>query len=191
MGLDNSVRIVIGGDCNKNDRAENDYYGTPPEAVEMLLDLETFDNNIWECACGEGNISKVLEGKGYNVKSSDLIDRGFGTGGVDFLAYDGTWHGDIITNPPYYLADQFIAKAIDIIQPGHKVCMFLKLQFLEGVKRKQLWAKYPLSRIYVSSGRLNCYKRGVKPLYKRGAICFAWYIWEKGYSGETILRLFN
>lgn len=66
----------------KEDREEHDYYATEPKATELLMQLEKFNHNIWECACGEGHISKVLEKYGYNVRSTDLIDRGFGRGGV-------------------------------------------------------------------------------------------------------------
>lgn len=69
----------------KTEREEHDYYATEPKATELLMGLEKFDHNIWECACGEGHISKVLEKHGYAVKSTDLIDRGFGEGGVRFL----------------------------------------------------------------------------------------------------------
>lgn len=63
------------------EREINDYYATEPKALELLLDIETFDKNVWECACGEGHLSKVLEARGYNVRSTDLIDRGYGEGG--------------------------------------------------------------------------------------------------------------
>ena len=81
-----------------NPRAEHDYYATDPRAVRLLLEMETFSDKIWECACGEGHISKVLEQNGYEVLSTDLIDRGYGTGGVDFLTSDCIFDGDIITN---------------------------------------------------------------------------------------------
>ena len=63
------------------DREENDYYATDPTAVKLLLQMETFNHNIWECACGEGHISEVLKGEGYEVRSTDLIDRGYAEGG--------------------------------------------------------------------------------------------------------------
>lgn len=69
-------------------------------------------NQIWECACGEGHLSKVLENRGYKVYSTDLIDRGFGDGNIDFLKYDGKKiHCDILTNPPYKYAKEFVKKS--------------------------------------------------------------------------------
>lgn len=51
--------------------------------------------------------------------------------------------GDIITNPPYGLATEFAEHAMNIITDGHKVAMFLKIQFLETQKRYELFKKYP------------------------------------------------
>jgi len=73
----------------KEDREENDYYATEPKAIELLLEREKFSTNIWEPACGEGHISKVLLSHGHQVFSTDLIYRGYGCGGIDFLKAEG------------------------------------------------------------------------------------------------------
>ena len=73
----------------KEERQKEDYYATDPKAVEKLLEVETFNKNIWENACGEGNISKVLKQNNYNVYSTDLIDRGYQDKLVDFLLNKG------------------------------------------------------------------------------------------------------
>lgn len=195
-GNANSVYKTLGvtNDPNKV-REQNDYYATDPEAVRMLLELEEFDKNIWEVSCGEGHLSKEMEKMGYNVKSSDLIDRGYGEVGVDFLSSDIVeWNGDIITNPPYKHAQDFIEKSLEIIPNGNKVAMFLKVQFLESKKRKEMFLKHPPKYVYVSSSRILCAKNGDFEGMKRGGgsvVAYAWFIWEKGYNGETILRWFN
>lgn len=127
----------------KEDREENDFYATQPIAAEWLIKLENLDNNIWECACGQGHLGKVFEEHGYNVLATDLIDRGYGQGGVDFLKSDGLFIGDIVTNPPYKYAQQFIEHALSLIPDGYKVCMFLKVQFLEGKTRRKLYTNCP------------------------------------------------
>ena len=63
---------------------------------------------------------------------------------------------DIITNPPYKIAKEFVEHALEVITEGHKVAMFLKLTFLESKKRRELFEKYPPKVIYVSSSRLQC-----------------------------------
>lgn len=151
-------------------------------------------NPIWECACGEGHLSERLKQYGYNVYSSDLIDRGYGEGGVDFLTDNRLWHGDIITNPPYKYAKEFVEHALDIVDDGCKVIMFLKLQFLEGKARKELYKKYPLKSLMVSSSRILCAKNGEFEKMKAGggsAVAYGWYIWEKGYGGETTIKWIN
>lgn len=126
-----------------HEREENDYYATEPLATEWLCRLETFNHNILEPSCGEGNISEVLKSHGYNVINRDIIDRGYGEV-ADFLSDDNTYFdGDIITNPPYKYAQEFVEKALAIIPDGHKVAMFLKLTFLEGKSRKELFKNTP------------------------------------------------
>jgi hypothetical protein len=176
----------------QNEREENDYYATEPKALELLLELETFAPNVWECACGEGHLSEVLMNQGYNVISSDLIDRGYGYAGVDFLETTKPFDGDIITNPPYKFAKEFVEHALEIVTEGHKVVMFLKVQFLEGKARRKMFEKYPPKKIYVSSGRLVCALNGdFEKSAKSNAVSYAWFIWEKGFTGDTIVRWFN
>ena len=169
----------------------NDYYATEPRAVVLLLNREQFAPHIWEPACGEGHISKMLESRGYHVRSTDLIDRGYGTGGVDFLAHAGadSWDGDIITNPPYKYAKEFVQQAMHVVRPGQKVAMLLKLTFLEGQSRRELFQAYPPRVIYVSSGRLECGKNGV--FTGTSAVAYCWIVWQKGYTGTTQLKWIN
>lgn len=170
------------------DREQNDYYATDPIAAEWLMKLENLDKNIWECACGEGHLSKVFIRGGYNVKSTDLVDRGFGNGDIDFLKQTETFDGDIITNPPYKFAQEFIEHALDLLPTGKKVCMFLKVQFLEGKSRRKLYEQNPPKTIWVSSSRIRCGKNGE---FKESMVAYAWYVWEKGYTGQTTIKWFN
>ena len=115
-----------------HDRADNDYYATEPAATDWLVRIEKFRGPILEPSCGEGHISRQLIKAGYTVVSRDLANRGYGEV-ADFLSPDNTlWDGDIVTNPPYSFAQQFVEKALSIIPDGRKVAMFLKLTFLEG-----------------------------------------------------------
>lgn len=194
-GNSNSIYRTLGASNHTDKERQNeDYYATDPKAAKLLLELETFDN-IWECACGEGHLSKVFEEAGYKVRSSDLIDRGYGEVGVDFLSDDNkSWEGDIITNPPYKFAQEFIEKALSIIPDGSKVAMFLKIQFLEGKGRKKLFTTQPPKTVYVSSSRLLCAKNAeFEEMIAGGgsAVAYAWYIWEKGFKGTTELKWFN
>src|ERR1700674_2084634 len=109
-------------------RVPFDFYATPPEATRALLSVEDFDGPIWEPACGQGAISRVLVNAGYTVVSTDLIDRGYGTAGIDFLRETTSRAKHIITNPPYGggVADKFIDRALALTcQTGGKVAMLL------------------------------------------------------------------
>lgn len=174
-------------------RQTDDYYATDPKAMELLLEVETFSPLIWECACGEGHLSKVLEKHGYEVISSDLVYRGFGEPqSFDFLKdMRKGFCGDIITNPPYKYALEFIEQALNIVQPGRKVAMFLKLTFLEGQKRKELFLHNPPKYIYVSSSRLKCAPNGDFDNCPSSAVAYAWYVWEKGFVGDPRVRWIN
>jgi hypothetical protein len=192
-GDSNSVFKTLGSSHHtEEDREENDFYATDPSAVFALLGLEKFSPKIWECACGQGHLSKEIELAGYETRSSDLIDRGYGESGVNFLSEKIThWDGDIITNPPYKYAKEFIIKALSIIPEGKKVAMFLKVQFLEGKGRRDLFKAYPPRIVYVSSSRIMCAQNGVFDGRQSSAVAYAWFVWEKGYSGDTVLRWFN
>lgn len=131
------------------DREINDFYATEPKALELLLEKETFSKDVWECACGNGHLSKVLEKHGYNVKSTDLIQREYGIGGGRFPAMPGKWNGDIITNPPYKYAQEFVEKATELITDGHKIAMFLKIQFLDSKVRRKMFEILPPKYVYV------------------------------------------
>ncbi|MCL2682231.1 MAG: hypothetical protein FWE63_01940 [Bacteroidales bacterium] len=172
-------------------REQHDYYATEPLAAEWLIKLETLSPSIWECAAGEKHISNVFENAGYNVWSTDLIDRGAGCEVLDFLQTTKTWDGDIITNPPYKHAQKFVEHALSLIPDGRKVCMFLKVLFLESQSRKELFEKYPPKTVWVSSKRLHCAKNGDFTFSEKSAMAYAWFVWEKGFCADTTVKWFN
>ena len=143
--------------------------------------------------CGSGHLSKRLKEHGYKVYNSDIIDRGYEDFNqvLDFLNFDGTYQGDIITNPPYKYCSEFIKKSLDVVNDGHKVAMFLKLQTLEGQKRYQeIFSITPPKSVYVFVKRVACGKNG-KFDSGSSAVCYAWFVWEKGWKGDTTLKWIN
>jgi hypothetical protein len=184
----NSV-LIQNGISRTAIREENDYYATDPKAIDYLLRYEVFDKNIWECACGEGNLSEALKEYGYNVFSTDLIDRGYPDDIIDFLKTDIKFSGDIITNPPFKHATEFINKALEVIPYGNKVAMFMKLTYLSGKKRyNEIYSKFPPYKVYVFTGRIACSKNNLPEGFKGNAMDYAWFIWEKGKLGPTELK---
>ena len=190
--VSNTMRTLGTSTHAIEDREINDYYATDPIAGELLLQLEPQLNNIWECACGEGHLAEVFEQAGKLGFATDIINRGYGHDTFDFLqSLTQIYNGDIVTNPPFKYAQQFIEKALDIISYDRYVCMFLKLQFLKGKTRKEMFEKYPPIRVWVSSSRITCAKNGKFDEYPSSAVCYAWFIWKKGYKGTTELKWFN
>ena len=178
----------------KKERPHEDYYATPPIAVEKLLEVEKFNHYIWEPACGEGHVSEVLKKHGYDVISTDLIDRGYSEyEPFDFLQCDETdLREDIITNPTYKYALEFVDKALNSINNGHKVAMLLRIQFLETKKRCEFFKENPPRKVWVFADRIACAPNGnFDEIYDsktnrfKSAVCNAWFVWEKGYKGPT------
>lgn len=157
-----------------HERGHMDYYATEPKAVKYLLELEKFDGDIWECACGEGSLSEEIKKYGYKVFSTDIVDRKYGDKIVDFLAMDNTETDmNLITNPPYAYADDFIVKGMEILKEGKKLALFMPIRYLEGKKRKKIFAAYPPKVVYVSSSRLACAINGDFANMKGSAVSYA------------------
>lgn len=186
--------VQLGASSHSDKEREiNDYYATDPKALEILLERLKQDNielstDIWEPACGEGHLSKVLLNNWYDVYSTDLVDRGFGEPYVDFLKTKIDWGGDILTNPPYKYAKEFVEHSMELLQNDRYCIMFLKIQFLEGQERRKMFEKYPPKYVYVNSTRQCCAMNGEFEKYNATALCYCWFIWQKGFNGEPIIR---
>ncbi|HEL0567380.1 TPA: NAD(P)-dependent oxidoreductase, partial [Streptococcus equi subsp. zooepidemicus] len=96
-----------------------DFYATDKRAIVELLNREEFNKTVYEPACGQGHIGKVLEEYGYDVKATDICYRGYGDKNeLDFFTVKENLL-DIVTNPPYFCANQFLRHALEISK--HKV----------------------------------------------------------------------
>lgn len=182
------IDFVSNGTKKYQLRQANNYYVAHPSATQDILNVEKFANDILEPFCGEGIMAEVMKKNGYSVEAYDIIDRGYGKVG-DFFKVDypeGKY--DIVTNPPY---DPGLN---DIIKRCYKLCrkkvaMLLPVNYLSGLQRlEDIYKVIPPKVVYVYAnniviGRNGDYSRAVG--YK---INYAWYVWEKGYEGETFVR---
>lgn len=185
-----NIKTMGASNHSNTQRQSDDFYATEPKAVNLLLGLEKFEGSIWECACGAGHLSKEMKRLGYEVLSTDLVYRGYGLGDIDFLKIKMKSQSNIITNPPYKYANEFILKGMDILEKGKKLALFLPIRYLEGKERKLLFQKFPPKTVWVSSSRLKCAPNG--EFNKEGSsVSYAWFVWQKGYSGQTQLKWFN
>lgn len=165
-----------------------DFFPTPRWATFALIENEKFSGEIWESACGDGTMSRVLEKTGQPVRSSDLYDRGFGLAGVDFLTARSS-ADNIVTNPPYNCAEGFVASGVKLAT--RKFALLLRLAFLEGANRANtIFAITPPSRVWVFSERITFYPSGVEPKGS-GTTAYAWFVWDKEAPGQTELKWFK
>lgn len=188
----------LAGGTPKNERVENDYYATDPVAVKKLLTAYSgIDGLILEPCVGQGHIANTIKDFYKNSReiiALDIVDRGYpDTIVTDFLTWESLQKFDsIITNPPYSLAKEFVEKGMTLLNNDGVMAMFLKIQFLEGSKRKEMFEKYPPKYIYVFRNRMATWNNGEPkdPDGKRWAttMCHAWFIWENGSTSEPIVR---
>lgn len=196
IGNKNSIYSPLGASNHSDyERSENDFYATSPKAIDDLLKILGSDLScsVWEIACGNGHLSKRLKELRPDLKiyNSDIIKRDFECREINFLNYDNpnSFDGDIITNPPYKYAREFVEKSIETVTTGHFVCMFLKLTFLEGQRRKEMFKKFPPKIVAVYSRRMQVARNGESKMFKKSsAICYAWFIWQKGSINVPIIK---
>lgn len=162
-----------------------DFFPTPEWATYALIDNENFVGDIWESACGDGSMSRVLEQTGCSVISSDLYERGYGESGHDFLTTTRRAE-NIITNPPYNAAEGFVKRGVE--HANKKFALLLRLAFLEGANRANtIFSESPPSRVWVFSERITFYPAGVKPKGS-GTTAYAWFVWDKDAPKRTELK---
>lgn len=161
-----------------------DFYPTPAWATHVLIDNEKFVGDIWECACGDGSMSTVLEKTGNRVFSSDLFDRGYGQPGIDFTKYNKAFD-NIITNPPFHSAEEFVHSGRR--NAKKKFAFLLRLAFLESSRRQQsIFSEFPPARVWVFSERITFYPKGA--IRKgSGTTAYAWFVWDRDHQGPTEL----
>ena len=201
-GNRNSVFKTLGaGNHTNKERQNEDFYATDPVATEWLLKLENIHDVVIDNSVGEGDLMFPIIKSGRKVIGFDIVNRfsqhpGFEFRNENWLEFNPNKliNADVIFNPPYKLAQEFVEHSINLVEEGRKVCAFLKLQFLEGKKRKELFEKYPPKIVYVSSSRILCAKNAdFTGMREAGgsAVAYCWYVWEKGYKGETLIKWFN
>lgn len=175
---------------HKNENKEG-FYATPPRGTRALLSVEKFEGAIWECACGNGTMAEVLkEGRRARVIATDLYDRGYGETGIDFLLQTRSRAPNIVTNPPFKLAEKFLYKALDLA--NGKIAFLCRLAWLEGQTRRTMFETTPLARVWIFSKRLPTLRDGEIQYFQNdkeggGMVAFAWYIWDRSHKGPPVI----
>lgn len=199
-GNGNSIFKTLGASNHtEKERETDDFYATDPVAIDLLCDYPYVElpQGVWEPSCGSGCLSERLRQRGYHVVSTDLIDRGYGLGGVNFFEQKEMPEGctAIVTNPPYKYATEYVLHALRLLPTDGLLCLFLKTTFAEGKERYQrIFGVTPPALVLQCSERVLCAKNADFDGMIAGggsAVSYAWWVWRKGWSGQTTLDWIN
>lgn len=157
-----------------------DFYPTPPWAAragaELILRLDPSAKVVWEPACGEGHMADPLGGYFERVWASDIHGHHYGavpdeiaqSGGVDW----------VVTNPPFLLAADFLARGLEVANRG--VALLCRLAFLESETRYQLlYGDKPVTVVAPFTERVAMQLGSWNPKGST-ATAYAWFVWVKG-----------
>lgn len=177
--MSNPLGAFMNGGAPQNGRSKDDHYATPAAATIALLQAEQVPHKIWECAAGDGAMSRVLEAAGHEVEATTLYDYGIG-GGVDFLQESTARAQAIVTNPPFKLAEAFIRKA-QVLGVDY-MALVLKATYWHAAERRALWNLWQPARVYALTWRLDFKGLGAP------AMEAIWCVWD-GQVDRTDYRL--
>lgn len=193
-GNGNSIFKMLGASNHTDkEREKHDFYATHWSAIDLLKKKIDLPKQILEPACGTGCLSERLTELGHEVKSYDLIDRGYGKVQDFFKMTEPPFEGDfaIVTNPPYKYATEFVLHSLELVPEGSLVCLFLKTTFLESKGRyNKIFVTTPPVKVLQCIERVLCAKNAdFDYMRKHGgsAVSYAWFVWRKGQYGQTIL----
>lgn len=178
-------------------RKANDFYPTPPEVIDALLDnyeIGGANTKILEPCAGDGQIIKSLKKNGYEkIKAVEIREEeseklnelvGYGNFAItDYLKVNKKFLKEpdvIITNPPFSLAMEFIVKSLEDVTKDGKVIMLLRLGFLASKTRYKFMKENPPTDIYVLHKRPSFTGAGTDSQE------YAWFVWDKAKTEQTL-----
>ncbi|HZH50285.1 MAG TPA: hypothetical protein VEZ16_00235 [Microvirga sp.] len=174
------------------EREEHDHYVEPEWVSRRLFEEERFVGSVWDPACGFGRIPEAALAAGLHITFSDIVDRGYLSLGVptvvgDFLTATPAIEADnIVSNPPFNIADQFALHALKLART--KVAMVFPTARLNAAH----WLKgTPLYRVWLLTPRPSMppghvIAAGGKP--GGGKMDYCWLVWLQGYEGQPSVR---
>ncbi len=180
-------------------RKENiayDFYETPKWATEKAVKAMLRDKIlnkkefVYEPCVGAGAITDVLEMYGFeNIEASDIQTADYikGIKGVDVYEVEDNACDVVITNPPYNLMTKgnMLAEFQRIAEK--KVILLLNIFYLSSKDRKQMLENSSLRHIYIHSDRVTMFPHGQEKPKNGGTKMYAWYVWDKEYTGKPTL----
>lgn len=183
-------------------RDTHDWYVEPHECSRALFQRESFEGLVWDPACGFGRIVRQANLLGMKALGTDIVKRGeLCESVIDFFSDDALYYArkhtnlNIVTNPPFGRAEDFVLRAIELLKPGQKLAAILPIVWLAGFSSKRSWLpKSPLKRVYPISPRPSMppgrvILAGQKP--GNGTKDYCWLVWEGGFNGHAEVDFLN
>ena len=170
-------------------RDAHDWYVEPAWCSERLFELEKFEGAIWDPACGLGRIVDSARAAGLGAHGTDLIERNpIYWGSCDFLQCARSWGPNIVSNPPFGIAEKFVQRALELAE--RKVAMLLPANWVQGDKRSRWLERTPLARVYFITPRPSMppgavIAAGGKP--GNGTTDYAWFVWSHDHNGAPTI----
>lgn len=167
--------VQIAGNRGNGTRSGVDFYPTHHAWTRVLLDEVHLPKRVWEPACGDGAMVRVLE-EAHKVQATDI------TQGIDFLL-QRTRYPAIVTNPPFSLFDEFALHAYSLA--SQVSAMLMGVHMLGGGKRRErLWSRIPPSKVIVIAERMPVLNI---PGSHNSQFNHVWVVWDKRTDGPTEL----
>jgi SAM-dependent methyltransferase len=181
-------------------RPKDDFFPTPDELCQVAIqDLTTYSDRILDPGCGTGPWGRAAR-KAYPEArivgaelTADRIDYARKAGLLD--AYTMTRWGNFLTmpfrgmtfnlivgNPPYKLAEQFVMRSFELLEPGGQILFLLRTAFAEGQGRYQ--------RMFSGVTRpVAIHSLVERPSFtgdgRTDATAYSMFLWAKNYIGPT------
>lgn len=187
------------GEAEQRPRQEFDFEPTPPEPTLAIMHAEgdrirQIGGPIWEMAAGDGRMARDIASCGFDVISSDLIDRGHpGCTIKGFYDYSAPPPGVRIglTNPPYSEVNwrdgkgRWVRHALEECKLPY-LALLLSWNWPSAGGLAKVWEEHPPARVYLMRWKIDFSGMGSPPMLN------AWFIWDREtFTGETVLRMLD
>lgn len=160
-----------------------DFYETPEWATLSILNRVLLSGSTLEPCSGHGAIARLIKCDASDIRTNDEV---FGKKGVDLFSYQSNSYDNIITNPPFRIAQEVIQHSLKVARK--KVLMLLRLSFLESARRHDFFKETPLKTVFIFSDRVTMYEAGAQKKNGSGVVAYAWFLWERGYEGYPTIE---
>lgn len=186
--------IYVGVNSQDKKRRKNDFYGTPPLVTHILCKYSDVPRTIVEPCSGRGNISVELKRQNRDVKSFDLYKYDHELiddiqNDQDVLTLPKQDCEGLVTNPPYFksLPQKILQKSL---KEYDYTAMFVRLTFLEGMRRYSIFKEHAPSQIIFFSDRVRFSEKKTEAVDIEdqigGMIAYMWIIFDKNKTGTKL-----